>query len=147
MNLEEKLFRENIELSPLQKRVWSFTIDELIVSVLLIAAFSNRVAMAKDMQESIMIVNSLFIYVVALKIIYHGFFTFMYGKTPGKMIMKIRTIDIYTFDKPTLIQSFIRAGFRIISEMFFYFGFIMAYFTPFRQTLHDKVSKVIIVND
>jgi uncharacterized RDD family membrane protein YckC len=147
MNLEEKLFRENIELSSLNKRVLAFTIDELILSVIFIAAFADKVAMAKSMEESIVIINSLVGYMLVLKVVYHGFFTFMYGKTVGKMIMKIRVIDAYTLDKPDIAKSFIRAGIRVISEAFFYIGFLFAYFTPFRQTLHDKVSKVIIVND
>jgi len=41
----------------------------------------------------------------------------------------------------------LRASLRIVSEEIFYVGFIFAFFSPMAQTLHDKLSKCVVVND
>jgi uncharacterized RDD family membrane protein YckC len=60
--------------------------------------------------------------------------------------MKLRVIDFNNFTRVTFAQSFIRAMARIVSESFFYIGFLMAYFTDSKQTLHDKFGKTLVVN-
>jgi uncharacterized RDD family membrane protein YckC len=147
MSLEEKLFREDIKIASLNKRILAFTIDELVVSIILILGFADKIPATQNYEQMIEFTNSLILYIVLLKFIYHGFFTFMYGKTLGKMVMKIRIIDINTLDKPLFGQSFIRSFLRIISEMFFYIGFLVAYMSPMKQTFHDKLTKVVVVDE
>jgi uncharacterized RDD family membrane protein YckC len=89
----------------------------------------------------------MIIYFIILKTTYHTIFIHLYGKTIGKMVARIRTVDIYLLDNPSWWQSFIRAIIRNFDEMFFYLGMLYALTNPFTQTIHDKFSKVVVIND
>ncbi|NPA55339.1 MAG: RDD family protein, partial [Epsilonproteobacteria bacterium] len=65
----------------------------------------------------------------------------------GKMVARIRAIDIYTFDNPSVLNAFIRAVVRNFDEMFFYLGMLYAFTNPFVQTMHDKVAKVVVIDE
>ena len=92
------------------------------------------------------IMNSAFIQIVIIKVIYQSYFIWYYGATLGKMAVKIRVIDFESFSKVTFAQSVLRSSARIISESLFYLGFFLAYYTKSRQTLHDKIAKTLVVN-
>ena len=148
MDLEQKLYNENIKVASFAKRVYAYSIDELLASLIIFGAFFNQfMAVAGNMMALISLTSSMFFYFFILKTAYHTIFIYMYGKTIGKMVARIRTIDIYTLDKPNLSTSFLRAVLRNFDEMFFYLGMLYALVNPFTQALHDKFSKVIVVND
>ena len=69
-----------------------------------------------------------------------------YGATVGKIIMKIRVIEIKTLNNPSVISALNRGVFRVISEMLFYLGFLWGMLDPSRQTWHDKTAKTLVVN-
>jgi len=69
-----------------------------------------------------------------------------YGASLGKIAMKIRVIEIETLQKPNVIVSLNRAIVRVISEMFFYLGFIWGMMDPSKQTWHDKSAKTLVVD-
>ena len=81
-----------------------------------------------------------------MKVIYQTYFIWYYGATIGKTIMKLKVIDFNHLGRVTFIQALIRSMGRIISESFFYIGFLMAFYTESRQTLHDKFGKTLVVN-
>jgi uncharacterized RDD family membrane protein YckC len=65
----------------------------------------------------------------------------------GKLIMRIRVVDIYLLDNPSFKNSFIRAVLRFLDESFFYVGMFYLFANPFKQTIHDKLSDVVVVDD
>ena len=148
MDLEEKLNREGFVPSSFSKRVYAYTIDELLVSLIIFAAFFNDfIAVSGDWMAIIQLTNSMILYFFILKTAYHTIFIHLYGKTIGKMVARIRAIDIFTFDNPSWKNSFIRAVLRNFDEMFFYLGMLYALTNPFIQTIHDKFSNVVVIND
>ena len=148
MDLEEKLNREGFQISSFSKRVYAYTIDELLVSLIIFGAFfSDFTKVAGDMIAIIELTNNMIIYFIMLKTAYHTLFIRLYGQTIGKMMAKIRVVDIYTLDNPSWSQSFLRGFLRNFDEMFFYLGMLYALTNPFVQTIHDKISKVIIIDD
>jgi len=148
MDLEEKLYKEGLNVTPFAKRSIAYTIDELLVSMIIFIAFFNQfVNVQQDIMAMIELTNSMIIYIFILKTVYHTIFIHFYGKTIGKMVVKIKAVDIYTLDNPSLKNSFLRAVLRNVDEMFFYLGMLFALTNPFVQTLHDKLSKVIIIDD
>ena len=148
MDLAQKLYNENIKVASFSKRVYAYSIDELLASLIIFGAFFNQfMAVAGNMMALISLTSSMFFYFFILKTAYHTIFIYMYGKTIGKMVARIRTIDIYTLDKPNLSTSFLRAVLRNFDEMFFYLGMLYALVNPFTQALHDKFSKVIVIDD
>lgn len=144
--IENILHREDITLADIKKRAMAFFIDETLLSFLLIFALWDSFVTAKDVEEIINLTNTFVLEYMAMKIIYQAFFTMQYGATLGKIVMKIRVIEIQTLRKPNVLSSLNRAIFRIISETFFYLGFLWGMLDPSRQTLHDKTAKTLVVN-
>ena len=144
--IQNILHRENLTLASIQKRAIAFVIDELLLSFLVIIALWDRFENAKDMQELIYVTNSFVLEYMFLKIVYQAFFTMQYGASIGKLLMKIKVIEIRTLSNPNVLSSLNRAIFRIVSEMFFYLGFLWGMLQPERQTWHDKTAKTLVIN-
>ena len=144
--IENILHREDITLADTKKRAAAFFIDELLLSFLLIIALWESFSLATNTEEIINLTNSFVLEYMALKIIYQTFFIHKYGASIGKIVMKIRVIEIVTLDNPRIAVSLNRAVFRVISEMLFYLGFLWGMFDPARQTWHDKTAKTLVTN-
>lgn len=144
--IEELLFRENLQLADIKKRAMAFFIDEMLLSFLLIIALWDSFSAAQNVEEMINLTNMFFLEYMFMKIAYQGFFVMHYGASLGKMAMKIRVIEIKTVANPNVLCSLNRAIFRVISEMIFYLGFLWGMLDPTRQTWHDKTAKTLVVN-
>lgn len=142
----EKFERENITLATIKQRTFAYTVDEILISILFMIIFFGKIPQDATYEQTLNLLNSLFSYVVLLKIIYQTFFVWYYGATPGKMMFKIRVISTIDLENPNILYSLIRALVRIVSESFFYIGFLWALTNPKRETWHDKAAKTLVVN-
>jgi len=146
------LNNENIDINKLElasnkSRLKAFVIDDLLITFITILLLWDNIQNAKgDLEAVAMIMNSAFIQIVIIKVIYQSYFIWYYGATLGKMAVKIRVIDFENFGKISFAQSVLRSSARIISESLFYLGFIISMYTKSRQTLHDKIAKTLVVN-
>ena len=139
-----------------QKRITAFVIDDIVVSLFFFIIFYEQFsALFSDIavvDETVLanindfLAQNLLV-VLAIKVIYHTVFVWQNGMTLGKYFMKIKVIDIATGNTPDFSKALLRALVRIPSEILFYVGFFMAFFMPLRQTLHDKLSNCVVVND
>jgi len=144
---EKQVNTENLKLAPMKSRVKAFVIDDLSITlVVLLLLWDTIKASNGDLIAIMSIINSAFFQIVFIKFLYQTFFIWYYGATIGKLIVKIKVIDFDHFGKVSFINSALRSGGRIISEMIFYIGFITAYYTESRQTLHDKFGKTLVVD-
>ena len=84
--------------------------------------------------------------VLAIKVIYHTVLVWQNGMTIGKYVVKIQVVSLNTGFRPSFQQAFLRASVRLLSESVFYIGFILAFFLPMRQTLHDKLSNCVVID-
>ena len=144
--IENLLHREELSLADTKKRALAFFIDEMLLSLLLIFALWDSFASANTMEELIVITNTFVLEYMFMKIIYQAFFVMQYGATIGKIMTKIRIVEIRTLSNPNVIVSLNRAIFRVISEMLFYLGFLWGMMNPNRQTWHDLTAKTLVVN-
>ncbi len=144
--IESVLHRENFTLADTKKRATAFFIDEILLSFLLIIALYDNFGSATTLEEWINVTNQFVFEFMMLKIAYQTFFVMQYGATLGKLLMKIKVIEIRTLDNPNLLSSLNRAIFRVISEMFLYLGFLWGMMDPARQTWHDKTAKTLVIN-
>ena len=144
-----------LEIASNQRRITAFMIDDLVISLFFFiifynqfsAVFSNITVMDEAALQSINAFIAQNVLVVFLiKVIYHTVFVWQNGMTLGKYVMKIKVIDLETGQNPNLQKALLRASFRIASEVLFYMGFVMAFFMPMRQTLHDKLSGCVVVD-
>jgi len=144
--LENSLHRESLVLAKTKKRAMAFFIDEMLLSMLLMIALWESFSQAVTTEEIINVTNSFVLEFMALKIIYQAFFVMQYGATVGKIIMKIRVIEVKTLQTPNVIVSLNRAIFRVLSELLFYLGFLWGMLDPSRQAWHDKTAKTLVVD-
>ena len=144
--IEKILHRENLTLASISKRSTAFVIDEFLLSFLLIFALWDSFSTAATMEEIIALTNSFVLEYIALKIIYQAFFVMQYGATVGKLLLKIRVVEIHTLSNPNVVVALNRSIFRILSEMLFYLGFLWGMLDKTRQTWHDKTAKTLVVN-
>ncbi len=144
--IEDLLSRENLTLAPIIKRVAAFVIDELLLSFILIFSLWDSFVKAGSTEAIIALTNSFILEYMMMKIIYQAFFVMQYGATIGKIMMKIKIIELKTLDNPNVIVSLNRAIFRVISESVFYLGFLWGILNPSRQAWHDLTARTLVVN-
>ena len=138
---------DNLELASNRKRALAYVIDDFLITFVIVIMFWDKIVVnGTDLVSVLAVMNAFVWQVLLLKFIYQTFFIWYYGATIGKIVAKVRVIDFNHFGRVSLLTSATRSIFRLISEMFFYFGFIFAFFTQSRQTLHDKVGRTLVVN-
>ena len=144
--IENLLHRENMTLASIQKRSLAFFIDEVLLSLLLMVVLWDTFIEAKTTEDIIYVVNSFVLEFMFIKIFYQSFFVMKYGASLGKIAMKIRVIEVQTLQTPNVIVSLNRGIFRVVGELFFYFGFLWGLLDPARQALHDKTAKTLVID-
>ncbi len=138
---------DNLELASMPSRIKAFIIDDLLISFVFIALFWEKINSSDgELVNMLIIMNEHVMQVLFLKFIYQSFFIWYYGATIGKIIAKIRVIDYNSFERVSFTSSIIRSFTRIFSEMFFYIGFVVAFFNDGRQTIHDRTGRTLVIN-
>ncbi|WP_419766798.1 RDD family protein [Arcobacter sp.] len=145
--IDEQTNNDNFELATINSRIIAFIIDDMLITFIVLAIFWDTITNnGSDLTTVLILMNKFVFQVLVLKFVYQTFFVWYYGATLGKIVAKIRVIDYDDFSKVSLVQSALRSFGRILSEMFFYIGFIFAFFNEGKQTFHDKISKTLVVN-
>ena len=144
--IENTLYREELTLASIKKRALASIVDEFLLSFLLIIALWDSFINAQTTEEIINLSNNFVMEYIFMKIVYQAFFTMQYGATIGKIVMKIKVVDLKTLSNPNVFSSLNRAIFRIVSETFFYLGFLWGMLEPAKRTWHDKTAKTLVVN-
>ena len=138
----------DLQLASLRSRAFAYVIDDLLVTLIIMMIFWESIlAVSQDMDAMMYLMKAeLALPLIMLKGIYHTFFVWYYGATIGKIVVKIRVIDLNSWGRVSMLSSFLRSFGRIFSEMFFYFGFLVGFFNDGRRTFHDIVGKTLVVN-
>lgn len=147
MNKQEPINIDKLELASKNSRIKAFVIDDLAITFVVMLILWDKIAVSGgDFTTILLLINSAFIQVVILKFIYQTFFIWYYGATLGKFVAKIRVIDFNTFGRVSFTSAVLRSMGRILSEMLFYIGFVIALYNESKQTFHDKIGKTLVVN-
>jgi uncharacterized RDD family membrane protein YckC len=144
-DIEALLDKEELTLASIKKRALAYFIDELLLAIIIYAALSGRFN-TDNIESFIVAMNKAFLFIITIKILYHGIFTAIYGATLGKIAMRIRVVTIGLLDNPNYLESFLRATMRVAGESLFYLGLIWAMFDPDRQGWHDKAAKTLVID-
>jgi len=143
------------EIASSQRRITAFMIDDIVISLFFIIIFYDQFSMVFSNitvvdEAALQSINAFIaqnvLVVFLIKLIYHTLFVWQNGMTLGKYVMKIKVIDLQTGHTPDFQKALLRGSVRIASEVLFYIGFIMAFFMPMKQTLHDKLSGCVVVD-
>lgn len=146
--MQENIDTSKLQLASMRSRAFAFVIDDVIVSILIMFAYWDViVAVSSNSDELIYLMQgTLVVPLMALKVAYHTFFVWYDGQTIGKRLAKIRVIDADNWGKANFLQALFRSFGRVVSEMFFYVGFLIGFFNDGRKTFHDFTGKTLVVN-
>ena len=144
--LLQKLHTEGIHLATINRRAIAMFIDEMIISFLFFFIIKDHLGALTSPEEIVAYTQSLMIYVLIIKIIYQALFVGLYGATLGKMAVKIKVVDQDYLDIPSWRASIVRSVMRVVDEMLFYLGFVVALFSPLKLTWHDRFAKTLVVD-
>jgi len=137
-----------LEISSSKKRAGAFVIDDIIMGIFIFIIFYEQLMQLTTPEAVAQFNNNSLMSIVALKVIYHTFLVWQNsGKTIGKHIMKIKVVEFENGYTPSFATSFMRAALRIVSEFIFYVGFLVAFMSPIFQTMHDRFSKTVVVDE
>ena len=147
-----------LPIASMKKRISAFVIDDIVISLFFMIIFYDQImgllssptATEQLTQVSMEMMNTFIaeniMIVLAIKVIYHTVLVWQNGMTIGKYMVKIQVVSLNTGFRPSFQQAFLRASVRLLSESLFYLGFILAFFMPMRQTLHDKLSNCVVID-
>lgn len=142
-----ELNNSNLELASLRSRALAFVIDDLLITFLIVIVFWDTIVTTTNDPAVVLAIMNQFLWpVLFVKFVYHSFFVWYYGATVGKIIVKIKVIDYNHLGRVSLLNSMFRSTGRILSEMFFYIGFLLGFFSEGRQTFHDKIGRTLVVD-
>jgi uncharacterized RDD family membrane protein YckC len=144
--IEQQLHREQLNLASINKRSFAFFIDEMLISFLFAVIFWDKLASFTTPEQVMNFSRELFVYIMGTKIVYQTIFVYWYGATLGKLAMKIRVVEVEYLGLPTLLQSVFRAVMRVVSEMVFYIGFVIAFMSPVRLTWQDRIATTVVID-
>jgi uncharacterized RDD family membrane protein YckC len=86
-------------------------------------------------------------YSIIFIVLYFGLFTYFgKGQTPGKRLMRIRTVSL-VHERISLWHSLERALGYGASALELGFGFLQYFIHPNRRTVHDRIAETIVVKD
>ena len=147
MEQQDNIEVGDLQLASMRSRIKAFIIDDLSITLIVMLMLWDKITLANgDLVNIMIIMNEAFLQIVVLKFIYQTLFIWYYGATIGKIAAKIKVIDFNNYGKVSFVNSAVRSAGRIISEAFFYVGFLLAYYTDSRQTFHDKFGKTLVVD-
>ncbi|NPA29002.1 MAG: RDD family protein [Epsilonproteobacteria bacterium] len=138
--------RESIPYAPLGRRMLAYALDDLLISLIFVAALWEELGKMGSPEAVAAMLNAVWLYMVMVKIAYHTLFVWQYGASLGKIAMGMRVVRASDNGPVGFGTAFNRAIFRVISEIVMYLGFVIAFFDPRRQTLHDKTSSTVVIN-
>ena len=133
-------------LATIGRRSVAFVIDDLIASIFFTVIFYEQIASLVDAISMMTFIQQNIWVLLAIKVIYHTFFTATNGATLGKYIVKIKVVNEDSGELLSWGMSLVRALVRTVGEMLLYVTFIFAFGDKKRQTLHDKLAKSVVVN-
>ena len=156
---EDSMIDNNtLPIASMKKRISAFVIDDIVISLFFMIIFYDQIMgllsspteteqltqVSMEMMNTFIAENIMI--VLAIKVIYHTVLVWQNGMTIGKYVLKIQVVSLNTGFRPSFQQAFLRASVRLLSESVFYLGFILAFFLPMRQTLHDKLSNCVVID-
>lgn len=148
MNLEEKLYRENLQLASVGSRFCAFLIDKFLISFVFFIIYWNDFSQTNgDYAMMIGLISNVIWQFICLSIAYEVIFLVLYGATLGKIFLKIRVLGVMLLDSPSVLHALIRTVMKILSENLFYFPYLFSLFSPFKQALHDYMAKTIVIRN
>ncbi len=135
-----------MNIAPIRKRILSFMIDDIVLSLFVLVIFYDKLTDITDMETMSAFMADNFLAIMLVKVSYHWILVWQNGMTMGNYIMKIKVIDESSGERLNAFMALNRSMLRILSESIFYIGFLFAFFSSKAQTFHDKFTNAVVVD-
>ncbi|MBD3798188.1 MAG: RDD family protein [Campylobacterales bacterium] len=135
-----------MNIAPIRKRILSFVIDDIVLSLFVLVIFYDKLTDITDMETMSAFMADNFLAIMLVKVLYHWILVWQNGMTMGNYIMKIKVIDESSGERPNVFMALNRSMLRILSESIFYIGFLFAFFSSKLQTFHDKFTNAVVID-
>lgn len=123
-------------------RCCAYTMDKIIIS-LLVDMLLSPVLVFLELDSDLVIL----ILVLLMVFVFNVFCWVQFAGTPGKLIFKLKVVDMATGQKITLKQAVIRCLSYIPSTIILFCGFFWIAFDEKKQGWHDKLAKTVVIRD
>ncbi|MPB46651.1 RDD family protein [Campylobacter lari] len=144
--LFDKLEKEEIKIASFKKRFLAYVVDSFVILGIVSIILFDKINSMQTYEEIHNLLMRFAGGILILQFAYHSLFTYLYGATLGKMLLKIMVIDQELLDKPNFTQSVLRAGVRQISDMLYGLGFAWALSNIVLKTWHDYAAKTVVID-
>lgn len=144
--LFDKLEKEEIKIASFKKRFLAYVVDSFVILGIVSIILLDKINSMQTYEEIHNLLMRFAGGILILQFAYHSLFTYLYGATLGKMLLKIMVIDQELLDKPNFTQSTLRAGVRQISDMLYGLGFAWALSNIVLKTWHDYAAKTVVID-
>lgn len=142
----------NLTIATLPDRIAAAFVDGLILTVILgvvIAPFRKNL-LYSVLNENVTSYIQNFVAIVAICVFgflaYQTFMVYFKGATVGKLIFKIKVVNLFTAETPSLTESFLRSFIWMVSVIPFALPFLEIFSNTQRRALHDRINDTIIVS-
>jgi len=144
-------YRPNYTFAPVWKRFTAFFLDIIILILLVILGYNIIKILAffiGILSWSEFVTRYWYYFSLGITIVI-GFIYFTYLPTTdlyatvGQTICGLRQLDI-NGNKLTYPKSLLKLVMSYISKIL-YIGYIYVYYSPYKQTFHDKIAKVYLI--
>ncbi|MCI7485789.1 MAG: RDD family protein [Helicobacter sp.] len=148
--IQNLLEREDLHLASLGARSLAYCFDFFLVFFVFLFLFWDSFVAFGALGDSVSaargFATSFLLEYLACNLIYEVLFTMLYGATLGKIVLKIRIISIDYVDNPGFKSALLRAVLKYLGSNFFYVTYIMAFGDKYKRSLHDRISKTLVIS-
>lgn len=146
--IQNLLAREELHLAPFDRRAFAWLIDTCLLVFLFGAVhfglFAQNLQVMDYMTLRAFVLDGLW-QMWVLKVLYDSILLWRYGASVGKLICKIRVVTIGLVDKPSFLESILRAVLKSTGEALMCITYIFGFGDRFSQTLHDRYAKTLVL--
>lgn len=135
----------NVVYASFGKRFLALIIDTLILELI---SFVVSMFLGKTSSNGFSLTGAPAYFVYFLYDVFNIFLIVKFGKTLGKMAMKIKIVDVNTNNIPSIGNVILREVIgKFLSSIALSLGYLWMLWDPKKQTWHDKIAKTVVIKE
>ncbi|MBU0654761.1 MAG: RDD family protein [Gammaproteobacteria bacterium] len=126
-------------------RLLSVAFDLMVVALLVLVSLVLTVADVAAVDIGSLWSGGVLLLVVCIPMLYFVVFWYLFGSSPGKMLLSLRVVDAVTQEEPTVLQCLLRCVGYLINVLSFGLGAVGIFDSRKPVGWHDRLSGTIII--
>ncbi len=135
----------NVVYTSFGRRFLALIIDSLVLGTI---SFIISIFLGRASSNGFSLTGAPAYFVYFLYDVFNIFLIVKFGKTLGKMAMKIKIVDVNTNNIPSIGNVILREVIgKFLSSIALSLGYLWMLWDPKKQTWHDKIAKTVVVKE